>query len=645
MSKADAIKEVFKIENYEPEPKPKSNGPEPGGEPEQPIAGEIPESESQSDRIEERNDTEAGEGEPSDAELADEFDAYDARLKKIDLDLQKQRASQKKEFQLGREAAQNGKSVDEINQHKDNYLLKQKIIDALEKERAEISDKIASRERELEITEGYREFAKKVREFGEKVRKSGSGIVGLFPLANPKLAGKLITYIGDFIDSVGNIHAAIYRAVERFRKEHPEEKVTPDMARELAQFVEWLKPPQDREPVLSLANEEAAKDILADVKSGKITYAEALNEVMNEELSDKTKGKIMNYLDWHLKDQQIHNSETLRQPNYGNKYIGDYSLTGSGETSRYLSGETLADVHGQDVQFDIDSKEKQLEENIVKDTANMIGLAKAHTGSNDALVYGGDILAQLDSIEKSDRMSPAARREMAVKSVLAVSGLNNELHGERIRIENELQNGNLSLEDRNAAVIRLKNINKMIAQAEIKYRDITSNASDVMNAARANRIYRNTYFHDLYADKILSEEQRRQKQKTEEVLVKTEVDDAIAEDGAMQENEVAEKTVQDIVAEKEKSKAGKEVASDITGETDKRKPGEKSKDKKKGLIDRLKDLGKGRKDKAEKEKAEAAKRKDVIGKEEAIKKAEEFLGGETIDDLYKKAQEQTKKPC
>ena len=546
---------------------------------------------------------------------------------------------------MGREAAQNGKSVDEINQHKDNYLLKQKIIDALEKERAEISDKIASRERELEITEGYREFAKKVREFGEKVRKSGSGIVGLFPLANPKLAGKLITYIGDFIDSVGNIHAAIYRAVERFRKEHPEEKVTPDMARELAQFVEWLKPPQDREPVLSLANEEAAKDILADVKSGKITYAEALNEVMNEELSDKTKGKIMNYLDWHLKDQQIHNSETLRQPNYGNKYIGDYSLTGSGETSRYLSGETLADVHGQDVQFDIDSKEKQLEENIVKDTANMIGLAKAHTGSNDALVYGGDILAQLDSIEKSDRMSPAARREMAVKSVLAVSGLNNELHGERIRIENELQNGNLSLEDRNAAVIRLKNINKMIAQAEIKYRDITSNASDVMNAARANRIYRNTYFHDLYADKILSEEQRRQKQKTEEVLVKTEVDDAIAEDGAMQENEVAEKTVQDIVAEKEKSKAGKEVASDITGETDKRKPGEKSKDKKKGLIDRLKDLGKGRKDKAEKEKAEAAKRKDVIGKEEAIKKAEEFLGGETIDDLYKKAQEQTKKPC
>ena len=168
---------------------------------------------------------------------------------------------------------------------------------------------------------------------------------------------------------------------------------------------------------------------------------------------------------------------------------------------------------------------------------------------------------------------------------MAVSGLNNELHGERIRIENELQNGNLSVEDRNAAAIRLKNINKLIAQAEIKYRDITSNASDVMNAARANRIYRNTYFHDLYADKILSEEQRRQKQKTEEVLVKTEVDDAIAEDGAMQENEVAEKTVQDIVAEKEKSKAGKEVASDITGETDKRKPGEKSKDKKKGLIE------------------------------------------------------------
>ena len=38
-------------------------------------------------------------------------------------------------------------------------------------------------------------------------------------------------------------------------------------------------------------------------------------------------------------------------------------------------------------------------------------------------------------------------------------------------------------------------------------------------------------------------------------------------------------------------------------------------------------------------------RKEVLTKEEAEKKANEILKGESFEDLLKKAKEQTKKPC
>lgn len=570
-------------------------------------------------------------------------------VKDIDLDLQVQRQSQKIEAKK-RTDAEKLRDIPAANKANDNWHKKQAKIDRLEEERAALLKQQADAEREESIKGSFNRAADWIEKTYARNKKEHEGIVtsnmfGLTHKLTEPISDFIVARVAEGVRELGNLAVAVDRAIRmakaKFGDEAKELSAEKDAAK-IAQTIGIDVPPQERPPVLNLTNEEIAKDILGDIRAGHTTYADEVAQIMADaDLSDKTKASIRNFLDWHLKDQDRHNTQTLREPDYGNKYLGDYSLSGSGEVSTYLSGKTLADVHGQEVQFDLDSKETQLQKNIVQDTANMIGLAKKHTGSDDPLVYGADMLHQINRIPDGG--------ENSVKKVLAISGLNNELHAERIRLENELQNptkgDGFIVQDKNEIQKRLRDLNRMIAQVELKYRDITSNASDVLNAARANRIFRNTYFHDLYADKILSEQQQREKQRTEEALVKTEVDDAIAEEGPTRSTEEAERAVEEIVQDRERSEAGKEVAHDITGKKDKRLP-RKQKKKAKSFAKKIQEAitGKGKKEGSESERVEDT-RKEIVNKETAVKKAEEYLGGQTPEDLFNKAKEQTKKPC
>ncbi len=266
-------------------------------------------------------------------------------------------------------------------------------------------------------------------------------------------------------------------------------------------------------------------------------------------------------------------------------------------------------------------------DNLVQDTANIVGLAKSHSGSDDVLVYGPEMLGHISEM-------PDGQDGKSVRKLLAVSGLNNELHGERVRIQDQLANTK-DLKEKLALTDRLKKIDKLIGQAEIQYRDITSNASDVMNAARANRIYRDTYFAEEFASKILSEQQRKDKAEAEGALDKTDITDKDAESVVNRPSAEAEKEVGAIIDEKNKSTAGKEVESDITGK--KEKDNKSKKEKAKNVVTKLKERIR--------KKPEGETREKVLDKESAEKKANDYLRGSTLADLFKKAKEQTKKPC
>jgi hypothetical protein len=380
------------------------------------------------------------------------------------------------------------------------------------------------------------------------------------------------------------------------------------------------------EPTLSKAGREAAEDYLSDIEDKALTYDQAISEVMaQDDISDASKAKIMNYLDWHVKAREYYNSQILREPKHEHDYLNKYDLTKSEKISKYLSGETLQDVFGKDVQFDIDSKETLMQNNLVSDASNMVGLAKMHTGSEDVLVYGSDMLGLISNM-------PDGGDGKSVKKILAASGLNNELQAENVRLQNELKT-TTDPNRINDIKTRMKQLDKLISKAELIYRDVASGASDVLNAARINRVIRNTYFADLFAGRLLTDEQNRQKKETEAGLERTNVPDKVAEEGVMRSEKAAAEEV--AAAEEDlKESATPDIATDF-------EPTEKStaaKKKSKGVIDRIKDA-------TRKKTKDEDGRKEIVKKDAALKKAESYLKGSSIEDLLQKAKEQTKKPC
>ena len=554
--------------------------------------------------------------------------------KQAELDIQKKKL---KQAVLAVEAAKkkgNEKAttaaIDEYNKIKDLVSKKERAMELLESQYADAIDKRADVEDSHETKNTLKKTADNIRAFSKKLTKGSEGMVGAFPGVSPKLVGKFIDKVADFVESIGNLHAAIYKAIEWMKSEHPDEKdLNISHMFDIKDQLSFLDKPQQKEPVLSISNEEVAKGIVDDIKANKMSYEEAIAEVMaDEDISDKTKGKILNYIDWQTKDRDTFINTTLREEKKSNKYLDEYPLIQSEVTSRYLSGETLQEIHGKDVQFDLDTKEKQLADNIVQDSANMVGLAKSHAGSDDITVYGPEMLSHIKKL-------PDGGQGQGVKKLLAVTGLHNEIQAERTRLENEIPSA--SAERKGEIDKALKTLTKMSAQTEILYRDITSNASNVMNAAKANRIYRNTFFADMYADKILDEKTAKDKAETQAALDNTAISDKATEEGSLKTEKESKGTVAETVKSKEKSESGKNVSSDITGKKDKKEPAT-GKEKGKNVIEKIKE-------KITRKKPEGDTRKEVISKEQADKKAKEYLGDMSIDDLIKKAREQTKKPC
>lgn len=541
------------------------------------------------------------------------------RLKEIDLDLQKQHASQKIEQEKGKAATKAG-DIESINKHKDNYYKKQDRIDKLEAEKEDITNKLEKESRQSEIKQSYTDSANRIREFGKKITANSEGMAGAFPGISPKLVGKFIDHVADIVEHIGNLHVAIDAAIHWYKEQFPEEKVpTPEEFAQIKQELHWLRPEVHTEPVIGIDNEEYAKDLLADVNDGKLTYDEVVQEVMDEELlsrdgkpvsdaiSRKTKAKIINYLDWHDKDRAIHNA-SLAEPGEKNNVLKDYVLTNGDVMTKFLSGETIEKRTG-DTPLNPQQVIKYNLELAATDAQSMVSKIKHHFGA-DILDWAPAMIKQIDKLPGGD----------TVKRVTALLGLMDELRKDQGIYEYERTQ--LTIEknpDRVKEVNRyLSEIPKILKSAEKTYQTTQREASKTLNAGRIiAKLFTGKFAHELHADEaVLAPKQQKEKSELEDKEADTKIPDKVAEEGVVRDEKTADKEVE-------------EAQENITS-----KPLTKGKGK--STVERMKESG-AKRDKKEKAATEQLKKEAM---ENLAKK------GMTPENMFDKIKDLIKKnPC
>ena len=256
------------------------------------------------------------------------------RLKEIDLSLQKERASIQDQIAKGKTAEQKlkialrgddkdaiGNLTDEVNHRKDLVAKKEANIERLQEEQKDIQRKSEAEEREANIRKTWNDRADKLKKRyddnkGNHGGEALSSILGISTKIGDHIADFVVNRTIEGIRELGNLHVAIDRGIrlakEKFGIEandltRGDNQAIYDHLKELGQKSRLLKD----EPVLSIDHEEYAKDILADIRSGKMSYEDAVKEVRDEvieyrngepvsdHVQEKIKAKILEYIDWH----------------------------------------------------------------------------------------------------------------------------------------------------------------------------------------------------------------------------------------------------------------------------------------------------------------------------------------------------------
>lgn len=217
-------------------------------------------------------------------------------------------------------------ATDKVNELKDKALAKETKIEKLVN--AQINEGVFGRAADwIEKT-----YAKNKKEH------EGSAYASIFGLS-PKIADDamdfMVAKIVEGLHALNNREMAIRRAYRLMKEKYGYDEKDLDESEDLKKLrdSEHIATPKLKaEPILSIDNEEAAKDILADIFAGKITREEAVKEVIDEiienregnpvsdAVAENAKAKILNYLDWHIQQDltSIKNATTrLRREQFG----------------------------------------------------------------------------------------------------------------------------------------------------------------------------------------------------------------------------------------------------------------------------------------------------------------------------------------
>lgn len=450
----------------------------------------------------------------------------------------------------------------------------------------EKDEQIRKKQREIETQLQYKKGADAIRKFADKNDQDGplSSPTGL----SPHLVAEILRRVADIYESLGNIHVAAIRAAEWAKTQFKGQKgigaLTDAHVRDM--FSPYVEP-LESEPVIKNAEYlQAAKDWLRDINDGKITREEAIAEVMDNDVSDKTKANILNYIDWHMQGQDYHNSVTLRQPEHEADYYDKYDMLHTGRETSYISEQTLQDITGERV-LEIEKAEALAVENITKDAQNIIGLAKNHYG-DDLMQWGSGLLRDIKNSTEAD----------PVKKVAAMTGLAWELRAEKHRDPS-----------------KTLQVEKLLYQVEKEWKETLRSASKTLNAARANRLFRNEHYADMFAERMMSDQQKKAKFAYENALNDekrmTEVSQGYEKNGVLRE----EKEVVKEEKKKSEQKAKEETAKQSKLFEEGKAP------KKKGAVEKIRDVFR----KAKKDKREA---RDKEYYAEKLKHTVEEIGGD-----------------
>jgi broad specificity phosphatase PhoE len=256
------------------------------------------------------------------------------RLKEIEEDLLKQHAAQKQVAEH-RSAANEAQDVEAFNKHNAVWNKKQDRIDKLEEERQEIERQLDKMDRAETIQKAFTKASDSVRKFRRDILGDDPGAinVSIIPGITPESVGRFLDHVADTIDRVGNLYISIDSAIREYLKENPNANApTLEERQTIEKNLEHLKPKLKSEPILSIENEEYAKDILADILDGKISHSEARDEIreevpenrdgtpLSDRVADNYKAKILNYIDWHIDraTTSIRNATTrIRREQFG----------------------------------------------------------------------------------------------------------------------------------------------------------------------------------------------------------------------------------------------------------------------------------------------------------------------------------------
>lgn len=253
----------------------------------------------------------------------------------------------------------------------------------------------------------------------------------------------------------------------------------------------------------------------------------------------------------------------------GEPNIDDYEMTTGGAVNKFLSGETWENVFGEIPEGD-QSYEVQHLSDMLQDGKNMIALAQRKWGG-DVLAYGKPLFQYLQSMSNDAALTNK-------KAVLLATFLG------------ELQEAKLREPNRANEIAQLEKV------VFAYYQNYMNVRGKEIVAARLLRLYRDKYIGDVFAEKILEEEQVKAKQTFQKAAQDKTIDDKTAQE-AMQPINAEDKKSEDQAAKKKteednKKQAKKPKMSNKEAEQRLKSKVEDIKNKvgnKDSLIDRIKD--------------------------------------------------------
>lgn len=512
------------------------------------------------------------------SELEDKIKVQNAFINQSEANLQK---------------AEKDKKIEAWNEHNKKYdiydrkrqqLIKEK--EALEKER---QDKLYDQEQ--------KGLAGKLADYVESTYKKNkenhkgialSGIIGISHKIADHVADFLVARVVDGLRAMNTVEMAIRRGIrqakERFGKDA--EDLSENDIDAIKQHLDIHDKEQTHEPSLPVDYEDDVKGMKNDIAAGRMTYEQAVDEVMNgeyynrageplsEHVAENAKDKILSYLNWHNTGRAEHNAD-LAEPEAKNRVIKDFGLKNGDDFSKFISGETI----------ELRTGDEPLNEQKViayhldlfhQDAQKMVTQMKHHFGS-DVLDYGPQMLRQIEQLPGGE----------TAKRSIALLGLMDELRKDQDAYELKRS----KLPDTKANSVEKAEINKRLAEiprllkaAEKPYQDTLREASKTLNTARIMaKLFSGKFAHELHADEaILNTKQKEAKKDFTNKEADTKIPDAVVAEGPIRKEAEADKEVadaQDQMAKAKKAEAQKGKSKNVVKKVVEAATKKKAKDK------------------------------------------------------------------